>query len=81
MLNSSSGAVVVTEQGSAIKTRGANVWRNFESERWECGSDNRAVPFDIQVGMERPGEMVAPRSRRGSAGEQSGKDLPSQSRH
>ena len=65
MLNSSSEAVVVTEQGMAIKTRSANIRRIPESERWDAdrilgiravpwspdGSDNA---FDIQVGMERP---------------------------
>ena len=69
MLNSSSEAVVVTEQGSAIKTRAANVRRILEWER--CYADRklgmRAAPwspdgsdnaFDIQVGMERPAEMV-----------------------
>ena len=69
MLNSSSEAVVVTEQGTAIKTRSANVRRIPESERWDAdrilgiqavpwspdGSDNA---FDIQVGMERSAEMV-----------------------
>ena len=69
MLNSSSEAVVVTEQGMAIKTRSANIRRIPESERWDAdrilgiravpwfpdGSDNA---FDIQVGMERPAEMV-----------------------
>ena len=68
MLNSSSEAVVVTEQGTATKTRTANI-RIPESERWDAdgilgiralpwspgGSDNA---FDIQVGMERPAEMV-----------------------
>ena len=69
MLNSSSEAVVVTEQGTAIKTRWVNIKRIPESERWD--SDRilgiRAVPwspdgsdnaFDIQVEMERPAEMV-----------------------
>ena len=69
MLNSSSEAVVVTEQGMAIKTLSANIRRIPESERWDAdrklgiravpwspdGSDNA---FDIQVGMERPAEMV-----------------------
>ena len=58
MLNSSSEAVVVTEQGTAIKTRTANIRRIPESERlgirvvpWSPnGSDNA---FDSQVGMER----------------------------
>ena len=69
MLNSSSEAVVVTEQGTANKTRSANVGRILESERWD--EDRilgiRAVPwspdgidsaFDIQVGIERPAEVV-----------------------
>ena len=64
--------MAVTEQGMAIKTRAANVRRIPETERWD--SDRilgmRAVPwspdgsdnaFDIQVGMERPADMV-PRS-------------------
>ena len=64
MLNSSSEAVVVTEQGLAIKTRSANIRRVPESERW--GADRilemRATPwspdgsgnaFDIRVEMER----------------------------
>ena len=68
-LNSSSKAVVVTEQGLAIKARAANVRRIPESERWDADRTlgMRAVPwspdgsdnaFDIQVGMERPAEMV-----------------------
>ena len=36
MLNSSSEAVVVTEQGLAIKTCAANVRRIPESERWDA---------------------------------------------
>ena len=73
MLNSSSEALVVTEHGTAIKTRSANIRRIPDSERWDAdrilgmragpwspdGSDNA---FDIQVGMERPAEMV-PRAR------------------
>ena len=69
MVNSSSEAVVVTERGSAIKTRAANVRRILGSERWDTdrilgvravpwspdGSDNS---FDIQVGMGRPAEVV-----------------------
>ena len=69
MLNLSSEAVIVTEQGLAVKTRAANVRRSPESERCDAcrilamravlwspdGSDNA---FDIQVGMERPAEMV-----------------------
>ena len=60
ILKSSSEAVVVTEQGSVIKKRPANVRRILESERWSVdripgmrvvawspyGSDNA---FDIQV--------------------------------
>ena len=72
MLNSSSEAVVVTEQGLAIKTRAANVRRIPESERWDADGilGIRAVPwspngsdnaYDIQVGMERFAEVV-PRS-------------------
>ena len=69
MLNSSSDTVVVTEQGTAIKTRTANIRRTPESERWDADSvlGMRAVPwspdgsdnaFDVQVGMERLAEMV-----------------------
>ena len=69
ILNSSSEAVVVTEQGSAIKTRAANVRRIHQPERWDAVRmlGMRAVPwspdssdkrFDIQVGMERPAEVV-----------------------
>ena len=36
LLNSSSEAVVVTEQGTAITTRSANIRRIPESERWEA---------------------------------------------
>ena len=36
MLNSSSEAVVVTEQGLGIMTRAANVWKILESERWNA---------------------------------------------
>ena len=72
MLNSSSEAVVVTEQGLAIKTRAANIRIIPESERWDADRmlGIRAVPWsldgtdnaiDIQVGMERNAEMV-PRS-------------------
>ena len=69
MPNSSSEAVVVTEQGLAIKTRSANFRRVPESERWDADSklqmratlwfpDCSDNAFDIQVGMERPAEMV-----------------------
>ena len=72
ILNSSSEAVVVTEQGLAIKAREADIRRIPELERWDADRilGMRAVPwspvgsdnaFDIQVGMERPAEMV-PRS-------------------
>ena len=69
MLNSSSEAVVVTEQGLPVKARAANVRRIPESERWDADRilGMRAVPwspegsdtaFGIQVGTERPAEMV-----------------------
>ena len=69
MLNLSSEAVFVTEQGLAIKTRSANVRRIPELERWDAdrilgmravpwSPDDSDNPFDIQVGMERPAEMV-----------------------
>ena len=61
MLNSSSEAVVVTEQALAIKTRSANIRRVPESERWDAGRilrmratlwspDGSDTAFDIQVG-------------------------------
>ena len=66
MLNSSSEAVVVTEQGLGDQ---ANNRRVPESERWDADSifqvrgtlwstDGSDDTFDIQVGMERPTEMV-----------------------
>ena len=69
MLNKPPEAVVVTEQRLAITTRTANVRRIPESERWDADRTlgMRAVPwspdgsddaFDIQVGMERPAELV-----------------------
>ena len=69
MLNLSSEAVIVTGQGSAIKTHAANVRRILESERWVADRilGMRAVPWspdgsdnasDIQFGMERPAQMV-----------------------
>ena len=69
MRNSSSEAVVVTEQGTAIKTRSANIRRIPESERWDADRilGIRAFPwspdgsynaFDIRVGLERLAEMV-----------------------
>ena len=39
MLNSSSEAVVITEQGTAIKTHSANTRRIPESERWKRGQN------------------------------------------
>ena len=47
MLNSSSEAVVVAEQGMAINARSANVRRIPESERWDADSilGMRAVPW------------------------------------
>ena len=79
MLNSSSEAVVVTEHRMAIKTRSANIRRIPESERWDADKilGIRAVPwspdgsdnaFDIQVGMERPAEMVPRPSWRSADG-------------
>ena len=70
MLNSSSEAVVVTEQGRAIKTRTGNIRIIPESERWDADGilrvralawspDGSGGAFDIQVGMERPAEMVS----------------------
>ena len=70
MLTSSSEAVVVTEQGTAITTRSANVRRIPESERWDTDRilGMRAVPwspdgsdnaFDIQGELERPVEMMS----------------------
>ena len=67
--NSSSEAAVVTEQGSAIKTRAQNVRKIPESENWDADQSPgmRAVPWspdgsdnalEIQVGMEVPAEMV-----------------------
>ena len=67
MLNSSSEAVVVTEQGLVIKTRAVNVRMIPESERPDRILGIRAVlwsrdgsdhAFDVQVGMERAAEMV-----------------------
>ena len=87
MLNSSSEAVVVTEQGLAIKTRSANVRRIPESERWDADRilGMRAVPwspdgsdnaFDIQVGHgEARGDGASP-PWRGADGKQSSEDLP-----
>ena len=92
MLNSvvrGSGCHRVRAGGS--RPRAANVRRIPGSERWDADRilGMRAVPwspggcgseFDIQVGMERPGEVV-PRSPGQSAdGKQSSEDLPSQSR-
>ena len=81
MLNSSSEAVVVTEQGTGIKTRSVNIRRIPEPERWDAdrilgmravrwspdGSDNA---FDIQVGMGEALGDGAPRPRRGADVEQ-----------
>ena len=86
--------MVVTEQGSAMKTRSANVRRIPEAERWDADRTlgMRAVPwspdcsdnaFDIQVGMERRGDgpsPLPPLPRRSADGEQSTEDLSSQSR-
>ena len=71
MLSSSSEAVVVIEQGSAIKTRAANVRIVLGSETWAADRilGMRAVPwlpdgsdttFDTQAGMvpPSPGELL-----------------------
>ena len=70
MLNSSSEAVVVTEQGLVIKTRsvehqesarvgemghGQNTWNTSRSVVPRMAV---TMAFDIQVGMERPAEVV-----------------------
>ena len=91
MLNSSSEAVVVTEQGLAIKTRSVHIQRVPELERWDADRilEMRTTPwspdgfdnaFDLQVGMERPAEMVPPTSRRSVDGKRRSEDLPSQGR-
>ena len=69
MPKSSSEAVVVTEQGAAIKTRAVNVRTIPESESFDvdrilgmravqCSPDGSDNAPDIQVGMERPAEMM-----------------------
>ena len=74
MLNSSSEAVVVLEQGMAIKTRSANNRRISESERWDADRvlGTRAVPwspdgsdnaFGVQVGMERDPRRRCPETQ------------------
>ena len=62
MLDSSSEAVVVTEQGLAIKTGAANVRRTpgMRSVPWSPDVSDNA--FDIQVGMGRPAETFLGRS-------------------
>ena len=64
LLNSSSEAVVVTEQGLAIKIRIIPESEKWDADRilgmrevsWDLdGSDNAC---DMQVGMERPAEVV-----------------------
>ena len=91
MLNSSLEAVVVvTEEALAIKTRAANVRRIPESERWDAdrilgmravpwSPDGSGIAFDIQVGMERPAEMVAHSHGKVLMENKSSEDLPSQS--
>ena len=69
----------------------ANVRRILESERWDadCVLGMRAVPWssdgsdnasNIQVGMERPAEMVPRPPVRSFDGEHSSDDVLSQSR-
>ena len=64
MLNSFSEAVVVTEQGLAIRTRSANIRETWDADSilrvraTPCSPDGSDNAFDIQVGMERPAEMV-----------------------
>ena len=90
MLNSSSEAVVVTEQGTAITTRTANIRRIPESERWDADRilGMRAVPWSPGWHRQcirhssRNGETRgdgAPGPRRGAVGEQGSEDLLAQS--
>ena len=76
VLNSSSEAVVVTEQGTAIETQSPNARRIPESGRWDADRilGIRAVPWspDGRAGASLPG--------RSADGKQSSKDLPLQSR-
>ena len=76
MPNPSSEAAVITKQGLAIRTRAANVRRIPERERWDAdrilgiravpwSQDGSAHAFHIQIGTERPAEMVS-----GSPGEE-----------
>ena len=50
MLNSSSEAVVVTEQGLAIKTMSANIRRVPESERWDADRNTRNAGHSMVQG-------------------------------
>ena len=88
ILNSSSEAVVVTEQGLAVKTRSANIRRVTESERWDAdrilemratlwSRDGSDSAFDVQVGMQRPAEMVPRPPGEVLMEKQSSEDLPS----
>ena len=90
MLNSSSEAVVVTEQGTANKTRSANVRRIPESEMGR-GQSTRNASRPMVPGWQRQcirhssrnGENRgddAPSPRRGADGEPGSEDLPSQGR-
>ena len=56
MLNSLSEAVVVTEQGLAMKTRSANIRRLSESERWDADSisPNAGPLFGPQMAVTMP---------------------------
>ena len=91
MLSSSSEAVVVTEQGLAIKTRSANMRRVPETERWDADRilEMRATPWSPDGSdrcvrhPSRNGETRrdgTPRPRRSADGKQSSEDLPSQGR-
>ena len=76
------------EQGTAINTRTAKVRRIPESERWDADRTLgiQAVPWspdgsdNVHSKFKWEWRDPPPRPRRGAGGEQSGKDLSSQSR-
>ena len=90
MLNPLSEAVVLTEQGLAIKARAANVRRVLESERWDTEEHSECEQFcGLQMAVTTrstfKSEWRGSRRwylvpRRSADGEQSGEDVPSQSR-
>ena len=90
MLNSSSEAVVVTEQGLAIKTRAANVRRILESERGERIEYSECELFpSLQMALTMRSTFKSEWRARGDGaslpwrianGEQRSEDLSSQSR-